>query len=59
MPLMAAVIVVGALAAPIWYCAVDRLAHERRERLCASQAAAILRHPDIEQLDAHLDMWYG
>lgn len=59
MPFMAAAIVVGALAAPISYYAILWLAHERRERARASRSAALLHHPDIEELDADLDTWYG
>lgn len=59
MPFMAAAIVVGALAAPVAYCVIDRLGHERLKRARASGAAALLHHPDIVQLDADLDTWYG
>lgn len=59
MPFMDAAIVLGALFGPMLYYAVLWVVHERRERALAARATTLQDHPDIEQLDSHLDMWYG
>lgn len=56
---MDAAIVLGALFGPMAYYAVLWVVHERLERALTARAATLQDHPDIEQLDTHLDMWYG